>query len=90
MLGAEVAATVAPDDPGFFNYTSYEYSALRNFRVGVSAELRANDYIQVLGELRLDQGDVVRRRTGCSSASARGRTAASTCRPAAFRRRSAP
>ncbi len=58
MLGAEVTATVAPEDPGFFNYTSYEYSAIRNFRMGVSAEVRANDYVQVLGEIRLDQGRV--------------------------------
>jgi hypothetical protein len=58
VLGAEVVATVAPDDPGFFNYTSYEYSAIRNFRLGVSAEIRANEYVQVLGEVRLDQGRV--------------------------------
>jgi hypothetical protein len=56
VVGAEVTATFAPDDPGFFNYTSYEYSALRNLRIGVSAELRANDHLQVLGEVRLDQG----------------------------------
>ena len=58
VLGAEVVATVAPEDPGFFNYTSYEYSAIRNLRMGVSAEIRANEYVQVLGELRLDQGHV--------------------------------
>jgi hypothetical protein len=58
VLGAEVTATVAPEDPGFFNYTSYEYSAIRNFRVGVSAEVRANDYVQLLGEIRLDHGRV--------------------------------
>jgi hypothetical protein len=56
VLGAEVSATFAPEDPGFFNYTSYEFSALRNLRMGVSAEIRANDRIQVLGEVRLDQG----------------------------------
>lgn len=56
VLGAEVAATFAPADPGFFNYTSYEFSALRNLRLGVSAELRANDHVQVLTEVRLDQG----------------------------------
>ena len=59
VLGAEVTATVAPEDPGFFNYTSYEFSALRNLRMGVSAEVRANDRIQVLGEVRLDQGRVL-------------------------------
>lgn len=58
VLGAEATATVAPDDPGFYNYTSYEYSALRNFRLGVSAEVRVNRHLQVLGELRLDQGRV--------------------------------
>lgn len=58
VFGAEVTATMAPRDPGFFNYTSYKYSALRNLRVSVSAELRANDHVQVLGEVRLDQGRV--------------------------------
>jgi hypothetical protein len=56
VVGAEATATVAPEDPGFFNYTSYEFSALRNVRLGVSAEFRANDRVQVLGEVRLDQG----------------------------------
>lgn len=59
VLGAEAAATVAAEDPGFFNYTSYEYSALRNVRVGLSAEVRASDYVQLLGEVRLDQGRVL-------------------------------
>lgn len=58
VMGAEVTGTIAPEDPGFFNYTSYEFNALRNFRFSVSAEVRANDYIQVLGEVRLDQGRV--------------------------------
>jgi hypothetical protein len=59
VLGAEVTATFAPPDPGFFNYTSYEFSALRNVRLGVSAEVRANDRLQVLAEVRLDQGRVL-------------------------------
>jgi hypothetical protein len=56
VLGAEVSATFAPEDPGFFNYTSYEYSALRNLRLALSAEVRANDHVQLLTEVRLDQG----------------------------------
>ena len=56
VFGAEVTATFAPEDPGFFNYTSYEFSALRNLRLGVSGEIRANDRVQLLGEVRLDQG----------------------------------
>jgi hypothetical protein len=59
VLGAEITATIAPDDPGFFNYTSYEFNALRNFRIGVATELKANDYLQLLGEVRLDQGHIV-------------------------------
>jgi hypothetical protein len=56
VLGAEFIATVAPDDAGYFNYTSYEYSALRNVRMGLAAEVRANDRLQFLGEVRLLQG----------------------------------
>jgi hypothetical protein len=59
VIGAEVSATMATSDPGFFNYTDYEYSALRNFRVGVTAEVRASQRVQVLGEVRVDHGDLV-------------------------------
>jgi hypothetical protein len=59
VIGGEVSATIGEDDPGFFNYTSYEFSALRNFRMALSAELRANERIQVLGEMRFDQGRVL-------------------------------
>ena len=59
VLGGEVTATFGEEDPGFFNYTSYEFSALRNFRMGVSAELRATERLQVLGEVRFDQGRVL-------------------------------
>jgi len=54
VVSAEISATVGGGDPGFFNYTDYEYSGLRNLRVGVGAELRASRWLQVLGELRLD------------------------------------
>jgi hypothetical protein len=56
VVGAEVSGTFAPEDPGFFNYTSYEFSAIRNFRIGVSTEIRASDHLQVLAEVRFDQG----------------------------------
>jgi hypothetical protein len=58
VVGAEVSATVAGVDPGFFNYTDYEYSALRNLHLGVTAELRASDRFQVLGEVRVDHLNV--------------------------------
>ena len=57
-VAGDVSASFGSDDPGFFNYTDYEYSALQNFRFGVSAEIRASQRVQVLAELRLDQGDV--------------------------------
>jgi hypothetical protein len=59
VFGADVTATIGPVDPGFFNYTDYEYSALRNVRVGVSTEIRASQAVQVLAEVRLDHGDVL-------------------------------
>src|SRR5688572_31500523 len=59
ILSAEITATIAPVDPGFFNYTSYEFSAFRNLRMGVSAEVRANEHVQLLTEVRFDQGRVL-------------------------------
>jgi hypothetical protein len=60
VIGADVTATFAGDDPGYFNYSDYEYSTLRDFRVGISAELRASQRLQVLGEIRMDHGDTLR------------------------------
>ena len=59
VFGGEVTATIGEEDPGFFNYTSYEFSALRNFRMALSAEVRASERIQVLGEVRFDQGHIL-------------------------------
>jgi hypothetical protein len=52
VLGGEVAATVAPQDTGFFNYSDYEHSTLRELRAGVSLLVRATDRIAVLGDIR--------------------------------------
>lgn len=54
VFGAEATGTFASADPGFFNYTDYEYSALRNLRVGVTTEVRASRRLQFLGELRIE------------------------------------
>jgi hypothetical protein len=59
VLGAEINATFAGEDLGFFNYTDYEYSAVRNVRVSLGGELKANRWLQVLGELRVDHGEHV-------------------------------
>jgi hypothetical protein len=54
VLGGEVAASIAPEDLGFFNYTSYEVTTLRQLRLAVSGLFRLTDRISVLGELRSD------------------------------------
>jgi hypothetical protein len=59
VVGLEAFATIGSDDPGFFNYTDYEYNALRNFRVSMSTELRASSRMQVLAEIRFDHGDTL-------------------------------
>jgi hypothetical protein len=59
IVGAEAFATVGSDDPGFFNYTDYQYNALRNFRLSMSTEVRASSRMQVLAEIRFDHGDTL-------------------------------
>lgn len=51
-LGGDVSASFAGEDPGFFNYTDYERSALRLFRVDLTGSVRAGDHVTLLGELR--------------------------------------
>src|SRR5947209_7225979 len=51
-VGGDVSATVGPDDPGFFNYTDYEYSELRMLRLELTASLRAGRHLSLLGEIR--------------------------------------
>jgi hypothetical protein len=59
VIGGDVAVSAAPDDRGFFNYTDYEHSALREVRFGVTASVRASDRISFLGELRSENFDHV-------------------------------
>ena len=59
VLGGDVAATVAPQDLGYFNYTDYEQTTFRQFRLGMSALVRVSDRVSVLGELRSANFDYV-------------------------------
>ena len=52
VIGADAAVAVAPEDEGFFNYSDYEQTTLRQFRVGMTALVRLSDRVSVLGELR--------------------------------------
>jgi len=56
-LGADISATVGGSDPGFFNYTDYDHSALRMLRVDVMGSLNAGDHFAFLGELRSENVD---------------------------------
>jgi hypothetical protein len=51
-IGGDVAASFGSADPGFFNYTDYEHSALRMLRIDVSGAVHAGEHFSVLGELR--------------------------------------
>ncbi len=56
-VGGNVSASMAPEDPGFFNYTDYEHSALRLLQIDVSAMFKAGDHVAFLGELRTENLD---------------------------------
>jgi hypothetical protein len=53
-LGGEVSGTIAPEDLGWFNYSDYETSTLRLFRVDLAAEARLASFASVLFDVRSD------------------------------------
>jgi len=59
-IGGDVSATYGSDDPGFFDYTDYGYSALRMFRVSVTALVKANDHVAVLGNVETENFSSIR------------------------------
>src|SRR5437899_6738614 len=59
-VSGDVSAGYGSVDPGFFNYTDYEHSALRLFRVDVTAAVKAGPHFTVLGEIRSENFDTVR------------------------------
>jgi hypothetical protein len=56
-IGGDVSASFGSADPGFFDYTDYEHSALRLLRVDVSAAVNGGEHLQLLGELRTENLD---------------------------------
>jgi hypothetical protein len=60
VIGGDAAAAIAPEDTGFFNYSDYEHSTLREFRAGLSALIRAGARVSILGELRTENFDRLR------------------------------
>jgi hypothetical protein len=51
-LGGNAAVSFAPQDPGFFNYTDYEHSALRMLRLDLTVALKADDHLSFLADMR--------------------------------------
>src|SRR5436190_24370662 len=67
-LGADVSASFAQDDPGFFNYSDYERSAapshpersLRLFRLALTGSLTPTPHLALLGDLQSENLDTPR------------------------------
>jgi hypothetical protein len=59
-VGGDVSASMGSADPGFFNYTDYEHSALRMLQIDVAAAAKAGPHFTLLGELRTENFDSVR------------------------------
>ncbi|HEY2905103.1 MAG TPA: hypothetical protein VGJ29_04330 [Vicinamibacterales bacterium] len=58
-IAGDVSATKGTSDPGFFNYTDYEHSALNMLRVDISGSFKAGDHVSFLGELRTENVDTI-------------------------------
>ena len=59
-IGGDVSATVGQDDTGFFNYSDYDHSTLRMFRVDLTAAFTVNPHLAVLGEVRTENAGRLR------------------------------
>src|SRR5436309_3169334 len=51
-IGGDISASYGSDDPGFFNFTDYEHSALRTLRLDVSGIVKGGERFTIVGELR--------------------------------------
>jgi len=59
-LSGDASATYGSDDPGFFDYTDYQHSALRLLRLDLTAAFKAGPHFTLLGEIRSENLDSVR------------------------------
>ena len=53
-IGGDATLTAGTSDPGYFNFTDYDRSALRLVRFDVVAALRANSHLSCVAELRAE------------------------------------
>jgi prepilin-type processing-associated H-X9-DG protein len=59
-MAGDVSAAYGSEDPGFFNYTDYDHSALRLVRINVSGTVKANEHFALLADLQTENLDSVR------------------------------
>jgi hypothetical protein len=57
VVGGDASVSMAPKDTGFFNYSDYEHSTLRELRLAVSARVRVSEWMAVLAEVRSENLD---------------------------------
>src|SRR5262249_40892198 len=56
-VGADVSASFGSSDPGFFNSTAYDHSALRTLRIDVTGAVNAGEHFTLLAEIRSENVD---------------------------------
>src|SRR6266513_443144 len=56
-VSGDVSASFGARDPGFFDYTDYEHSALRMVRIDLSGAVKAGPHFTVLAEVRTENFD---------------------------------
>jgi hypothetical protein len=56
-IGGDVSATAGSGDPGFFDYTDYEHSAVRMLRIDLAATAKLGPHLTLLGEIRTENVD---------------------------------
>ncbi|HET9832851.1 MAG TPA: hypothetical protein VFP91_14100 [Vicinamibacterales bacterium] len=59
-VAGDITAGVGTDDTGFFNFTDYEHSALRLFRVDLSTSVALNPHFSLLAEIRDENIETLR------------------------------
>ena len=59
VLSGDASLSISPKDEGFFNYSNYEQTTLRQFSVGMTGLFRLSDRLSLLGELRSDNLEYV-------------------------------
>ena len=86
VIGTDVSFSTSTqnDESAWFNYTDYEHNTMRLMRLGVTANIRVNDRVSFLAEVRSENGDAIRP-YALYVRLRPWKAARSTSRPAAFR-----